>query len=191
MPASPPATDDPYAAWTRRHLLGLQGLSAAEITCILDHATRMRGRFESGERKLTSLAGVVVGNLFFEPSTRTRTSFSLAAKRLSADTVDFSASGSSLSKGESFIDTALTIEAMGVSMMVVRPSPTLVRALRDHPPALVVVADAIEAEAMAALRDVPDCVALGPSAILRTGEWFGAGHLIEAGPSSALVLHPG
>lgn len=122
MPASPPATDDPYAAWTRRHLLGLQGLSAAEITCILDHATRLRGRFESGERKLTSLAGVVVGNLFFEPSTRTRTSFSLAAKRLSADTVDFSASGSSLSKGESFIDTALTIEAMGVSMMVVRHS---------------------------------------------------------------------
>jgi aspartate carbamoyltransferase catalytic subunit len=121
MPVSKPVDERP-PEWTRRHLLGLQALSAAEITCILDHAARMRDRFASGERKLTSLAGVVVGNLFFEASTRTRTSFSLAAKRLSADTVDFTASGSSLSKGESFIDTALTIEAMGVSMMVVRHS---------------------------------------------------------------------
>src|SRR5439155_16935039 len=66
------------------------------------------------------LAGKVMVNLFFEPSTRTRTSFSLAARRLSADTLDFTPGGSSLSKGESFIDTAKNIEAMGVDVMVVR-----------------------------------------------------------------------
>ncbi len=75
-----------------------------------------------GRRKNQALEGAVVANLFFEPSTRTRTSFSLAAKRLSADTVDFSAASSSLSKGETFVDTALTIQAMGVDHMVVRHS---------------------------------------------------------------------
>jgi aspartate carbamoyltransferase catalytic subunit len=108
--------------WTRRHLLSLQELSAPEITCILDQAAGFKRLVEQGEGKLKTLAGTVVGNLFFEPSTRTRTSFSLAAKRLSADTVDFSATGSSLSKGETFVDTALTIEAMGATMMVVRHS---------------------------------------------------------------------
>ena len=122
MPAPETASDEAVPHWTRRHLLGLQQLSADEISCVLDHAARLRTRFERGERKLALLSGAVVANLFFEASTRTRTSFSIAAKRLSADTVDFSASGSSLSKGESFIDTALTIEAMGVSMMVVRHS---------------------------------------------------------------------
>ena len=106
--------------WSREHLLGLQQLRADEITAVLDRAAEYKALVDAGERKLKLLSGVVVGNLFFEPSTRTRTSFSIAAKRLSADTVDFSASGSSLSKGETFIDTALTIEAMGVSMMVVR-----------------------------------------------------------------------
>lgn len=106
--------------WSRDHLLGLQQLRSDEITAILDRAAEFKRLVDAGERKLALLSGVVVGNLFFEPSTRTRTSFSIAAKRLGADTVDFSASGSSLSKGETFIDTALTIEAMGVSMMVVR-----------------------------------------------------------------------
>lgn len=118
----PIASDARPHPWTRSHLLGLQALSAAEITAVLDHAAQLRDRLRQGEQKLTTLAGTVVGNLFFEPSTRTRTSFSLAARRLGADVVDFSASGSSLTKGESFIDTALTIEAMGVSMMVVRHS---------------------------------------------------------------------
>ena len=108
--------------WTRKHLLGLEGLSAAEIGLILDRAAEFKQRSEKGDRKSSDLAGTVVANLFFEPSTRTRTSFSLAAKRLSADTVDFTASSSSLSKGETFIDTALTIEAMGVDQMVVRHS---------------------------------------------------------------------
>lgn len=106
--------------WTRKHLLGLEDLSADEITLILDQAAEFKRLANAGEKKLSSLAGTVVANLFFEPSTRTRTSFSLAAKRLSADTVDFTSAGSSLSKGETFIDTARNIEAMGVSQVVVR-----------------------------------------------------------------------
>ncbi len=108
------------APWTRRHLLAVEDLSAEEITRILDVAADFKQRAEQGEPKSNVLSGSVVANLFFEPSTRTKTSFSLAAKRLSADTVDFTSSGSSLSKGETFIDTALTIQSMGVDIMVVR-----------------------------------------------------------------------
>ncbi|HWL11179.1 MAG TPA: aspartate carbamoyltransferase catalytic subunit [Planctomicrobium sp.] len=108
-------------SWNRRHLLGLQEISRDELELILDHAAEFK-RLQETRNKLNHLHGVVVANLFFEPSTRTRTSFSLAAKRLGADTVDFTASGSSLSKGETFIDTALTIESMGVDLMVVRHS---------------------------------------------------------------------
>jgi aspartate carbamoyltransferase catalytic subunit len=108
--------------WTRKHLLGLEELSAEEITLILDQAAEFKRMAVAGETKLGALSGVVVANLFFEPSTRTRTSFSLAAKRLSADTVDFISAGSSLSKGETFVDTARNIEAMGVDQVVVRHS---------------------------------------------------------------------
>jgi aspartate carbamoyltransferase catalytic subunit len=106
--------------WTRKHLLGLQELSAEEITMILDQAAEFQEMAKRGETKIGALSGTVVANLFFEPSTRTKTSFSLAAKRLSADTVDFTASSSSLSKGETFVDTARNIEAMGVDQVVVR-----------------------------------------------------------------------
>ena len=108
--------------WTKKHLLGLEELSADEISLILDQAAEFKRLAAEGESKLTALKGTVVANLFFEPSTRTKTSFSLAAKRLSADTVDFTASGSSLSKGETFYDTAQNIEAMGVDQVVVRHS---------------------------------------------------------------------
>lgn len=118
-----PSDGLPHAArWTRKHLLGLEELSAEEITQILDQAAEFKRLHDQGETKLSLLAGVTVGNLFFEPSTRTKTSFSLAAKRLSADIVDFTSAGSSLSKGETFIDTARNIEAMGVTQMVVRHS---------------------------------------------------------------------
>ena len=110
------------AVWNRPHLLGLQGLSPAELRVILDRAAEFKRLHAAGHTKLDHLKGVTVGNLFFEASTRTKTSFGLAAKRLSADTVDFTASGSSLSKGETFIDTARNIEAMGVTQMVVRHS---------------------------------------------------------------------
>src|SRR4051794_34735184 len=108
------------AVWKRRHLLDLESLSAEEIICILDSADAFKAATDDCRRKISVLSGKTLANLFFENSTRTRNSFSLAAKRLGADTVEFSASGSSLSKGETFIDTAKTIEAMNVDVMVIR-----------------------------------------------------------------------
>lgn len=106
--------------WTRRHLLGLEGVSAEEITVILDKADVFKRALVQGQRKIPLLVGKTCVNLFFEDSTRTRTSFSLAARRLGADMVDFSAATSSLSKGETVIDTAKNIQAMGVDVVVVR-----------------------------------------------------------------------
>src|SRR5438270_1169560 len=108
--------------WTRRPLLGLEDLSRADLETVLDTAEHFIDVSLRRRKKLTDLKGKVVVNLFFEPSTRTRTSFGLAAKRLSADTVDFTVGGSSVSKGESFIDSAKNIEAMGIDVMVVRHS---------------------------------------------------------------------
>src|SRR6516162_7491083 len=110
------------AQWARRHLLGLEDLSRAEIETILDTAEDFVEVSQRRRKKRSDLKGKVVVNLFFEPSTRTRNSFGLAAKRLSADTIDFSSSGSSVSKGETFIDTAKNIEALGTDVMVVRHS---------------------------------------------------------------------
>ena len=107
-------------SWTRRHLLTLEELSAEEINLILDTAVMFKEATAGCRQKLSLLGGKTVANLFFENSTRTRTSFGLAARRLGADTVDFSSSGSSLTKGETFIDTAKNIEAMGVDLVVVR-----------------------------------------------------------------------
>jgi len=119
------------APWTRRHLLGLEELTRAEIETILDVASNFVDT--NRRKKLPELTGKVVVNLFFEPSTRTRTSFGLAARRLSADTIDFTAGGSSISKGETFIDTAKNIEAMGVDIMVVRhSSPGAPHLLAQH-----------------------------------------------------------
>ncbi|MEO1617440.1 MAG: aspartate carbamoyltransferase catalytic subunit [Planctomycetota bacterium] len=106
--------------WTRRHLLDLESLSAGEITTLLDVAQALKDATEGCRRKLSLLAGRTCANLFFENSTRTRNSFSLAAKRLGADTVEFGSSGSSTAKGETFADTAKTIEAMGVDWVVTR-----------------------------------------------------------------------
>ena len=103
------------------HLLGLEHLSAAEITAVLDRADGFREVGRS-RPKSAALAGKVVANLFYEPSTRTKLSFSLAARRLGADVIEFTTSGSSTAKGESFIDTARNIEAMGVDCVVVRHS---------------------------------------------------------------------
>lgn len=108
--------------WTQRHLLDLENLTKSEIEIILALADTMIDAGVRRKKKLNTLRNKVVVNLFFEPSTRTRTSFSIAAKRLGADTVDFSPSGSSVSKGETFIDTAKNIEAMGIDLIVVRHS---------------------------------------------------------------------
>ena len=112
----------PPAAWHRRHLLDLESLSADEINCVLDAAQQLKEATGGCRRKLNLLSGKTCANLFFENSTRTRNSFSLAAKRLGADTVEFSSSGSSVAKGETFVDTAKTIEAMGVDWVVTRHS---------------------------------------------------------------------
>jgi aspartate carbamoyltransferase catalytic subunit len=119
--------------WTRRHLLGLEDLSKTELETILDTAENFVEVSQRRRKKRADLKGKVVVNLFFEPSTRTRTSFGLAAKRLSADTIDFTTSSSSISKGETFIDTAKNIEAMGIDVMVVRhSSPGAPHLLAQH-----------------------------------------------------------
>lgn len=114
------ATEQRERTWTRPHLLGLEDLSAEEIVAVLDTARVLTEVSTRSVKKVPALRGKVVVNLFFEDSTRTKTSFSLAAQRLSADVIDFSVSTSSVSKGETLRDTAKNIEAMGVDVIVVR-----------------------------------------------------------------------
>src|SRR5512147_1771550 len=104
----------------RKDLLDLESLSAAEISDILDTARSMRAVIDRPIKKVPTLRGKTVANLFYEPSTRTRFSFELAEKRLSADSLNFSASTSSAVKGESLKDTVRNIEAMGVDFVVIR-----------------------------------------------------------------------
>lgn len=106
--------------WTRKHLLSIEELSADEIRIILDQADAFKEVSTRSIKKVPALRGRVVVNAFFEDSTRTRTSFALAAQRLSADVIDFSEKTSSTSKGETLIDTARNIEAMGIDVIVVR-----------------------------------------------------------------------
>ncbi len=108
------------ATWTRPHLLTLEALSSQEIMAVLDTAEALKEVSTRSIKKVPALRGKVVVNLFFEDSTRTRTSFRLAAQRMSADVVDFSVSTSSVSKGETLIDTARSIVAMGVDAIIIR-----------------------------------------------------------------------
>ena len=109
-------------ALSNRHLLGLQGVPKEDIQTILDTAHTFREVLERPIKKVPTLQGKTIVNLFYESSTRTRISFELAEKRLSADAINFSVSGSSVSKGETFKDTIKNIEAMKVDMVVVRHS---------------------------------------------------------------------
>ncbi len=119
MPDAP--TVPPVAArLTSRHLLGLAGMPADEVRLLLQTARAFREVLDRRIKSVPSLRGITVCNLFFENSTRTRLSFELAEKRLSADVMNFAASGSSVSKGETFKDTARNIEAMKVDVAVVR-----------------------------------------------------------------------
>ncbi len=106
--------------WKRKHLLGIEDLEIEEINLILETAESFKEISTRAIKKVPTMRGKTVVNLFFEPSTRTRTSFEIAAKRLSADTVSFTASSSSLSKGETLIDTARNIEAMNPDIIVIR-----------------------------------------------------------------------
>src|SRR5881392_3676916 len=112
--------EDVTTRWTRKHLLGLEELSAEEIRFVLDTADSFKEVSTRSIKKVPALRGRVMVNAFFEDSTRTRTSFSLAAQRLSADVIDFSEKTSSTQKGETLIDTARTIEAMGIDILVLR-----------------------------------------------------------------------
>ncbi len=106
--------------WKRKDLLGLETLDAEEIKLIIDTAESFKEISTREIKKVPTLRGRTIVNLFFEPSTRTRTSFELAAKRLSADTVSISASTSSVLKGETLKDTARNIEAMKIDMIIMR-----------------------------------------------------------------------
>lgn len=110
----------PTTVWTRRHVLSLADFTPAEYDTVLQTAASFREVLSTRTKKVPALQGQVVANLFFEPSTRTRTSFELAAKRLSADTLNFAPGTSSLTKGETILDTAKTYLAMGADLMVIR-----------------------------------------------------------------------
>ena len=114
------ATLAPTAQWTRKDLLGLRELSAEEIRLLLQTAQSFREISLRPIKKVPALRGKTVVNLFFEPSTRTRTSFELAAKRLSADIVNIATQSSSLSKGETILDTVKNLEALKVDILVIR-----------------------------------------------------------------------
>ncbi|MEG3638311.1 aspartate carbamoyltransferase catalytic subunit [Magnetococcus sp. PR-3] len=112
--------DPEQNAWTRRHLLGMDGLARHEIGAILDSAQAFRDVNYREVKKVPTLRGKTVINLFYENSTRTRTSFELAGKRMSADVINISASSSSAAKGETLLDTMATLQAMRPDVVVLR-----------------------------------------------------------------------
>src|ERR1051326_526525 len=116
-----------------KHLLGIKDLTPADIQLILDTADSFKEVINRPIKKVPSLRDITIANLFFENSTRTKLSFELAEKRLSADVINFSASGSSVKKGETLIDTVNNILAMKVDMVVMRhPSPGAAVFLSKH-----------------------------------------------------------
>src|SRR5262245_35663557 len=110
--------------WTRKHLLDIQSLDRQEIETVLDTARAFRAVGERAIKKVPALRGKTVVNLFIEPSTRTRISFELAAQRLSADVINFTAEASSLKKGETLKDTARNLEALTADIIIIRHSAT-------------------------------------------------------------------
>src|SRR5438309_2506178 len=111
-------------SWNRKHLLDIESLSAEEILLILDTARAFKAVGERAIKKVPALRGKTVILLFVEPSTRTRISFELAAERLTADIIDFSAEASSLKKGETLKDTARNLEALNADIIIIRHSAT-------------------------------------------------------------------
>ena len=114
------ATAVPVVPFPHRHLLGIEGLSADEITLLLDLSETYVAQNRQADKKRALLNGRTLINLFFESSTRTRTSFELAGKRLGGDVINMSVSASSIKKGETLLDTALTLNAMHPDALVVR-----------------------------------------------------------------------
>src|SRR5881394_3943866 len=108
--------------WNRKHLLDIESLSAEEITLVLDTSKAFKAVGERAIKKVPALRGKTVVNLFIEPSTRTRISFELAAMRLTADVINFTAEASSLKKGETLKDTARNLEALNADIIIIRHS---------------------------------------------------------------------
>ncbi len=138
-----------------KHLLGIRDLQPKDVQIILDTAKQFKEVLQRPIKKVPSLRDVTIVNLFYENSTRTRISFELAEKRLSADTINFSASGSSVSKGETLLDTVNNILSMKVDMVVMRHSATgAPHFLAEHIPAAIVNAgDGINEHPTQALLD--------------------------------------
>src|SRR5436189_1582429 len=109
-------------SWNRKHLLDIESLTAEEINTVLDTARAFKAVGERAIKKVPALRGKTVVNLFIEPSTRTRISFELAALRLTADVINFTAEASSLKKGETLKDTARNLEAMNADIIIIRHS---------------------------------------------------------------------
>jgi aspartate carbamoyltransferase catalytic subunit len=143
-------------AWTRKDLLTMRDLDAGEITLLIDTAASLQEIAGREIKKVPALRGKTIVNLFYEPSTRTRTSFEIAGKWLSADVVNFSVSSSSLAKGESFLDTARNIAAMSPDVVVVRHSSPGAAAVlaRDLPCSVVNAGDGAHEHPTQALLDL-------------------------------------
>src|SRR5881409_3823519 len=109
-------------SWHRKHLLDIQSLTPEEINTVLDTARAFKNVGERAIKKVPALRGKTVVNLFVEPSTRTRISFELAAQRLTADVINFTAEASSLKKGETLLDTARNLEALAADIIIIRHS---------------------------------------------------------------------
>ena len=142
--------------WTRKDLLAMRDLDAGEILLLVDTAASLQEIATREIKKVPALRGKTVVNLFYEASTRTRTSFEIAGKWLSADVVNFSAGGSSVSKGESFIDTAKNIAAMSPDVVVVRHAASGAAALlaRELPCSIVNAGDGTHEHPTQALLDL-------------------------------------
>jgi aspartate carbamoyltransferase catalytic subunit len=142
-------------SFSQRHLLDIESLNSEEISTILDLADRFQEISDRRIKKVPTLRGMTVVNLFMEPSTRTRSSFEIAEKRLSADTVNFSASSSATTKGETLLDTVRVLEAMDPSILVVRHSyagaPHMIA--RNTDVAVVNAGDGVHAHPTQALLD--------------------------------------
>src|SRR5687767_14809478 len=138
-----------------KHLLGIKDLQSSDINLILSTAKQFKEVLQRPIRKVPSLRDTTIVNLFYENSTRTRISFELAEKRLSADTINFSSSGSSVSKGETLLDTVNNILSMKVDMIVMRHSASgAPHFLAKHVPAAIVNAgDGINEHPTQALLD--------------------------------------
>jgi aspartate carbamoyltransferase catalytic subunit len=142
--------------WTRKDLLTMRELEVSEILTLIDTAASLQEIATREIKKVPALRGKTVVNLFYENSTRTRTSFEIAGKWLSADVVNFSASGSSAAKGESFLDTARNVAAMSPDVVVVRHSASGAAALlaRELPCAIVNAGDGAHEHPTQALLDL-------------------------------------